>query len=385
MPVKRWPFEVAALTIAGLMLAYMLSVLVQSENMTVPNGQPLFGDFTAFWSAGRATLDGDVAGVHERAVTFPIQQSVAPDALYYAPWNSPPTFLFVACLLALMPYPVAALSFLGASTALYITAARKLLPDARALIFAATAPAAIYHAGTVQAGLLIAGVTGLALHWLDTRPRVSGALVALLAIKPHIAIVWPIFLALSGRWRVFWSAAICVTIFAGASGFVFGFDAYVRFVENLADSARLISGQRITTPAYASLYANLLSLKIPNAVAMAAHTASALAGLVVAALVFLKRDRITGGAALCAATLLLSPYLFFYDFLILAAGAALLGAPRDRLELLAAILAWGAGLTVAVGAYIALPICPLAAWLILLVAARRAEIWGPRLAPAQPM
>ncbi len=66
----------------------------------------------------------------------------------------------------------------------------------------------------------------------------------------------------------------------------------------------------------------------------------------------------------------------------LLVGAALLGIPRTPLEYAAAIFAWGAGLTVAVGAYVALPICPLAAWLVLSAAFMRARSAAPRLAPA---
>jgi len=203
-----------------------------------------------------------------------------------------------------------------------------------------------------------------------------------MTIKPHLALLWPVLLALSGRWRAFLAAALSTAAIVLAAGLVFGFDAYVRFFHNLSDSQGLISGQRISTPAYASLYANLLGLKAPHALAMGAHIASALAGAGIACLVFMRGDRITGGAAFCAATLLLSPYLFFYDFLILLVGVALLGAPRNRLEALGAVLAWGSGLTVAIGGYFAIPLCPIAAWVVLLNVARRAEIWAPPPAPA---
>jgi hypothetical protein len=89
------------------------------------------------------------------------------------------------------------------------------------------------------------------------------------------------------------------------------------------------------------------------------------------------------GAALCAATLLMSPYLFFYDFTLLAVGAALLGAPRDRFELVAAVLAWSAGLSIALGYLAPLPLCPLAAWAVLTAAFRRRGSAAPRSAPAQ--
>ena len=107
--------------------------------------------------------------------------------------------------------------------------------------------------------------------------------------------------------------------------------------------------------------------------AMRCTALSAVAALGVAALVFRRGDRALAGAALCAATLLMSPYLFFYDFTLLAVGAALLGAPRDRFELIALVAAWGAGLSLTIGYYAPVPLCPLAAWLMLLAAARRAR------------
>ncbi len=382
MPVKRWAFEAAAILIAGSMLAYMLWRISGAENMTLPSGQPFFGDFMAFWSAGRAALDGHADQVHDRVLLWQYQQAAAPDVRFYAPWNSPPTFLLIVSLLALLPYPIAAICFLAGTALFFGAVIRRFLPDARALIFPATAPAIIYQIGTVQAGMLIAGISGLALLWLDKRPRLAGAMIGLLAIKPHLAILWPLLLALSGRWRVFAAATIATIAFVTLAGAVFGFDSYARFFESLDASQRLISEQRITTPAYASLYANLLGLGAPHALALGLHALSAAAAVVGACVLFRKSDRALAGAALCAATLLVSPYLFFYDFALLLIGAALLGAPRSPLEYAAALFAWGAGLTVAVGEFIALPICPLAAWLVLTAAFMRARNAAPRLAPA---
>lgn len=382
MFIKRWAFEAVAVAIAVSMLGYFLLRATGAHNMTLPSGQPFFGDYMAFWSAGRAALDGHAADIHDRFMLWRYQQAIAPDVKFYAPWNSPPTFLLIVCVLALIPYPISAALFLVATALLFGYAIRRFLPDGRALLFPATAPAVIYQIGTVQAGMLIAGIYGMAIHWADKRPRLSGALVGLLAIKPHLAILWPLFFALTGRWRAFIAAAVAALAFAALAGAVFGVESYSRWFESLAASQRLISEQRITTPAYASLYANLLGLGASQTVAIALHALSAIAGVITACFLFLRGDRLVGGAALCAATLLISPYLFFYDFTVLLVGAALLGVPRSPLDYAAAIFAWGAGLTVAVGGYIALPICPLAAWLVLGAALSRVRSAAPRLAPA---
>jgi hypothetical protein len=75
------------------------------------------------------------------------------------------------------------------------------------------------------------------------------------------------------------------------------------------------------------------------------------------------------------------PYVYFYDFTLLAVGAALLGAPRDRFELTALIGAWGAGLSLPLSYLAPLPYAPFAAALVLVVSARR-ESAAARPAPA---
>jgi alpha-1,2-mannosyltransferase len=372
MPLNRRAFEIAAIVVAVSLLGVMLYLLSQSRGMVLANGQPLFGDFVGFWSAGRAALDGHAASVHDVATTRAYQEIAAPGLTYFTAWVAPPTFLLVSAAFATLPYPAAAILFLLIGAALYLYAARQLLPDARALILAVTLPAALYHLGSVQTGLLVAGISGLALVWLDKRPLTAGALVGLLAIKPHLAILWPVMLALSGRWRAFGAAAVSTTVFVVIAGLVFGFDAYLRFFENLSFASDLVNDQSISTPSYAGLYANLVALGVPRGIATGVWAVSVVVAVFLSCLMFVRRDRKAAGAALCSATLLMSPYLFFYDFTLLGVGAALLGAPRDKFEVVTLVLAWGAGLSLALGYIAPLPLCPIAAFMVLLVSLRRA-------------
>jgi len=340
-------------------------------NNLLADGHPLFGDFITFWSAARATLDGHVAQLHDRVFLTKYQLMAAPNMHVMAPYNSPPMLLFLILWLGFLPYSVAAIAFLTVTGGLYLFMARKLLPDNRSMIWACTFPAAVYHIGTVQELLLISGITGLALYWLDKRPRVSGVLVALLSIKPHIAILWPIFLALSGRWKAFRAASVALTILFVAAGLTFGWASYLRFVQNIGPSADLIFGVHVAKQTYASLFGNMraIGLTIPQAAIV--HVLSAVPALITACWVFRKGDWRAQCAAFCAASLLMSPYLYFYDFAILGVGAACLGAPRNRLEFVAEALAWGAAYTVALGPLAGFPLCPIAAWSVLLVALRR--------------
>jgi hypothetical protein len=380
-PPRFW-LAYAAIAAALVQLAIMGARLAGAHDLLLANGQPLFGDFIAFWSAGRLALAGRAQAVHDIAAIHAQHLIAIPDLSVVAPYHSPPTFLLLLTPFAALPYPAAALLFLALTAALYLYAAHKILPGARAMIFAITLPAALFHLGSVQTGLLIAGLSALAFVWLDTRPRAAGLCIALIAIKPHLALIWPLYLLITRRWRVLAYATGFMGALVLAAGWAFGFDSYTRFLENLPAAQALLSQGRISSDTAASLYANLIGLGAPHGFAVAAHGASALAALIAAALVFSRNDKSASAAALCAATLLLSPYLYFYDLTLLAIGAALLAKPRDRFELAAQILAWSAGFTLALGALITLPLAPLAAWTLLFASMRRAGIWASHPAPA---
>lgn len=380
----RLIFELAALFIAGWLLFTMGERLMHSHNFALRGGQPVFGDFIGFWSAGRATLDGHIDRVHDIQFIYQYHHVAAPGVRFIAWWNAPPPFLLPMVLLARLPYGVAALIWLSISIAVYLFAAWKVLADKRAFLFAVTMPAALYHFGNAQVGLLFAGITALALYWLDKRPRLAGALVGLLVIKPHLAILWPVLLAITGRWRAFFAATASFATLIMVAGLVFGWESYVRFFHNLETSETLMSGLRVTTPSYAALYANLLKMHVPQMWAIGAHAVSAFSAFILAVWIFKRGDKSLQAAALCSATLLITPYLFFYDFVLLGAGLAFLGTPRNKLEIVAYVLGWSAALSLAIGYYAPVPLCPIAAWSVLLITLRRLGSVALPQAQAQP-
>lgn len=387
MPFRltRRIYEIGAICVAIALSLVMIDRLLGAHGLALANGNPVFGDFIAFWAAGRAALMGQADLVHHVPTIQAIEWQAVPGMRWVAGWNSPPQFLLIATILGLFPFPVAALIWLCGTGALYLFAARKLLPDSRALIFAATAPAAFYHIGSIQTGLWVAGITGLALYWLDKKPTRAGALIALLAIKPHLAILWPLYLALTGRWRAFAAAAVAFTMFTLAAILAFGWDSIPRFLANLAATQHLIDAELVSKTTFGSFYGNLLAMDTPRVVAMGVQALSAIIALGAAVFIFRRGDARAQGVALCAATMLTSPYLFFYDTTLLAIGAAMLGAPRDKFETVALIFGWGAGLSLAIAFVQPLPICPLASWLVLAAALRRtlAPAGAPQRIPTE--
>ncbi|MDX2275160.1 MAG: glycosyltransferase family 87 protein [Hyphomonadaceae bacterium] len=393
LKIPRWAYELGAILVTIFLFYVMGERLMRANGLALQSGNPVFGDFIAFWAAGKLALSGHPELVHHVPTIQAIQWEAVPGMTRVAGWNSPPQFLLIACVLALFSYPVAALIWLIGTFALFLYAASKFLHDKRALLFALTVPAAIYHIGSIQTGLWVAGMSGLALYYLDKKPIRAGAFIAMMAIKPHLAVFWPIYLALTGRWRAFGAAAAASLLFAGAAALAFGWEVFPRFLANLDHTSSLISDMRVSKATFGSLFANLIAMGVPQLTAMIVHAISAVLAFAAAVFVWRRGDAAAQGAALCAATLLASPYLFYYDYTLLAMGGAVLvwgGRPRDWFETLALVFAWGAGLSLAIGVYQPVPLCPFSAWLLLIASLKRALSSAPgaahpsRKSPGQP-
>lgn len=368
--LRRIYFEIAAALCALGAFAAMGSQIVGGRGLLLGNGLPMFGDFIAFWSAGRLVLDGDVALVHDARAIMDASHQAVPEQSGYFPWRNPPPFLLIMTPLALLPYAAAALVFLAGSTALFIYALRPLLPDRRALFFPLASPTYVFHLGSTQLTPLVTGLHALALHWLDKRPIAAGAAIALLVIKPHLAVVWPLLLLCQGRWRTFFSAALFTLAVLAVTGFAFGFGIYGRWLANLGDAEQLIATRQLPPNTLGSLYGVLIWNGAPSSLAGVAQGISAAGAAIVATVIFLRSERLATLIALPAATLLISPHLFFYDTLLLAISAAAIAQRRlGRAEIALACVAFAiGGFTLALGFVIVLPLCWAAAWAVLLYA-----------------
>jgi hypothetical protein len=403
MPVKRvWPWlnRWGLYAGAGAIGIFILGAnvyygLTAGDGLIMANKRLIAGDFMAFWSAGRMTLEGAIEQVHAARPIYEEQLRHAPglDVVYL--WHHPPTFLLIATGLAFLPYLAAAGLFFALTALLYGLATRAITPAPAALFFAAMAPASAMHFGNVQTGLLTAALAGFALLSIDRRPLVSGALVGLFAIKPHLAVLYPLAFAAGGRWRAFIAATAVTLGFVGLTLWAFGWEAWRAFFDNMAHAQSMVTEQKIAPGTYATVFANLRGLGAPVWAAGAAHGASALLAAAVVAWMWRRGGGPYAGAALAAASTLMSPYLFFYDLTLLLVAGALIARQAGGWSALTpweqAALAYGwlaPGLLFSVGHYEPLPFAALAAWGLVIVAVRRtlrpAESAQADPAPAPP-
>lgn len=289
-------------------------------------------DFISYWAAAKLGLAGNPAAAYDFAAHRAVElQATMVGGL---PFGYPPCFLLLAAPFGLFPYPSAAVAWVVLTFACYAVAVRKCAPGA--LWLALSLPPVLVNAITGQAGFLTAALFVGGAVLLPKRPLAAGLLLGLLVVKPQLGLVLPFALVAAREWRALAGAAASSVGLLLVGLIVFGWQTYAAWVGQAGLFASVASEGLAGWHRMASVYAALRFAGLGAGPAWILHGLVAFAAI--AATILLWRRRAEWGArigALAAATLLVSPYMFGYDTLILIAPLAWLVA-RGRHQLLLA-------------------------------------------------
>jgi len=367
---ERMRLVALAMLIAGLLGAAF--VIATSDGLNDRFGRPLGTDFSDVYAAGTYVLEGKAAAPFDPPQQYAREQAIFGAATQFYGWHYPPFFLGLAALLATMPYWLALLVWQGVSFALYLLAIRSVLalPLASAagggsraesarggvngeetrspppgplrsptsplqgevktewLLLAAACPAVFVNLGHGQNGFLTAALIAAALVQLDRRPILSGVLIALLAYKPQFGLLIPLVLAVSGRWRTFFSAAVTVAALTLAVTLLFGSEVWSAFLASMHFTRAVVLEQGET--GWHKIQSVFSAVRMwGGGVALAYAAQIAVTLLIAAALAWLWRGRAAfplKAAALMVGTVLATPYSLDYDLVLLAPAIAFLAA-----------------------------------------------------------
>jgi arabinofuranan 3-O-arabinosyltransferase len=330
-PRADWPlpraFELGCVTLCIGQAMYLAASLVQGQWLADPSGQPVATDFVNVWAAGRQALAGESAAVYDVASHKAAEvAAVGHDFDGQYPWLYPPTFLFVAVSLALLPYVTAAAIWLALTFPAYLMVVRAIVRHRLGILLACAYPGLLANAVVGQNGFLSAALLGGALLLLPGSPTIAGCLIGLLAFKPHLGILLPIVLVAGGQWRAIAAATATLGLLALSSWIAFGPDAWMAFFQSLPTASQSTLEQgHAEWGKLQSAYGVVRVVGGASAIAWAVQ--GVLAGAVAVALAALWRSQATfdlKAAALAAGTVMVVPYIFLYDLVILAVAIAFL-------------------------------------------------------------
>jgi hypothetical protein len=299
--------------------------IVVSDGLIDRTGQPIGTDFSNVYAAGSLTWQGRAADAYAPALQHAAEKAVfdGREVPFYG-WHYPPFFFAIAFLVAALPYAGGLALWLVASFAAYLAAIRAILPRRETLLVAAAFPAVLVNVGHGQNGFLTAALLGGALHWLDRRPWLAGVLIGLLAYKPQFGVLIPIALLAGGRWRTIGAAALTVAALVGISFAMLGSGIWHAFADSMNFTQTVVLEQGGTGwQKIQSIFSAVRALGANVPTAYAAQ--GMLLALLAASLAWLWHSDAAfelKAAALALASLLATPYVLDYDFVVLAVAIA---------------------------------------------------------------
>jgi alpha-1,2-mannosyltransferase len=295
----------AALAIATLF------VLCAAAAVAFASSGTLVADFLSYWAAGKLALGGHPASAYDIARHHAVEaQAVSGAGLL--PFAYPPPFLLALVPFGLLRFWIALAAWIAISAGLYVAIARRTIEPRFSIAQAGAAANFI----TGQNGFLTSAIFIGGTNLLAARPFVAGAILGLLCFKPQLAILLPVALLAGREWRAIAGGVVSCIALLAIGLVLFGADSYRGFFSQLPLFAHALSAGRWPWGKLASSYAMLRALGVPDTPAMLIHAAVALgaAALTARAWALKLEQRVP---ILAAATLLVTPYLFTYDALLL--------------------------------------------------------------------
>ncbi|HZP75309.1 MAG TPA: glycosyltransferase family 87 protein [Pseudolabrys sp.] len=324
------PTRIIALAGLTLALGYavvLIGAFAGGEFLLDPQGRGIANDFVNVWAAGALTLDGHPAAAYDWTLHKAAEvNAVGHDFANNYGWHYPPTFLFAAASLALIPYAAAGALWLVVTLIPYLAAMRAIIGTRAGILFALGWPAALWNVTAGQNGFLTAALIGGTLAAMERHPTLAGVCLGLLTYKPHFGLLFPLVLAVSGRWRVIGVASAVALALAAASWLAFSGASWQAFISGMGTTGEIVLGEgRADLYRLQSLFGFVRAHGGSETLAWSAQIS--LAMLLAIALCWLWRSRADfeiKAAALSAAALAATPYLYIYDLVVLAVPAAFL-------------------------------------------------------------
>jgi hypothetical protein len=283
------------------------------------DGHGIQTDFVNVWAAGRLVLEGDPASAYDWVIHKAMEQGVGHPFEKYFGWHYPPTFLFIAAALSLLPYTPAFLAWMAVTLPAYVTVIRVIVGNRIGFFLACAFPAALWNMSTGQNGFLTAALLGGALVATEKHPVWAGIFIGLLSYKPQFGIVFPLVLAVGGQWRIFAVATLTTVMFVLASWLAFGLETWQAFVHYLPLTSQVVLGGGLA--GFRKLQTTFGFVRWcggDETLAWTLHCAMIFACLMAVSLIWRQRLAYEiKAAALGIAVLLATPYLYTYDLVAL--------------------------------------------------------------------
>ena len=291
-------------------------------------------DWMVFYGAARSFFDGNLGLIFDGDKFTAYLNSTfswwLSQPMPFRPWVYPPSYLLAVLPFGELPFAVSYFAFQLVGAALLTAAltlgsnrsySAKLVTCSALLCPAAAINIAVGQNAFFTSALLVAGVL-----FLQTRPRVAGALLGVLTLKPQFWVLVPVALIAARNWRALVSTAVAAVALAVASAAVLGIEAWRQWADLAMSTYSVPNAKWIEYGRMwgTSVYACIVSV---GGSETAANAGQAAAVLIAAAATYRAfRVPLPVGhkiAVLLTGTILAAPHSSLHDAVLLAVAGVL--------------------------------------------------------------
>lgn len=313
--------------------AVLIFLILGTHGLIVPMEKPTTTDFVSFYAAGALAMQGTPALAYDQAVHFALEQKITAPGIGYQYFFYPPVYLLLCAPLSLLPYLISYVLFQIVTLAFFLWVLSRIMGSAgRGWMVAALAfPPVFWVLGLGQNSFLTAGLMGLGMLLLPTRPFLAGLALGAMCYKPHFGLLFPLVLLIGRQWLAIAGAAASVLGLAGLSVALFGVETWQAYLLAVQSSRAVYESGSIDFIGMATPFGGALLMGFSPTVAHIVQTGAMAATACVVGWVWWSGASLaTRAAAVAAGTLLAVHLALIYDvLLLLLAMAWLVRAGRE--------------------------------------------------------
>lgn len=313
-------FHTKMMVVSTVFAAAFVALYLYTSHPPFDAANYLFGrDFVSTWMSARGALEGHPGLWYDfDTYNLALQQLFGPDYPEHH-LTYPPHLLLLIWPFGLMPYLPAFAVWCIVGFALYMAAAASGERRIERLVMLAVSPTIFVNILSGQNGFFTAALLIWGLSLLDRRPILSGVLFGLLTTKPHLGVLLPVMLVLTGQWRCIASAAAATIGLLAAATAIFGTDVWVDYIEHSLPMQRVVlehSGG-ILPPMMVTAFTNARLAGLPLAWCWGIQAVVSITAIVAVIWTYMRRrDPVLSTALLLTATFAVTPYAFNYDMIV---------------------------------------------------------------------
>jgi len=281
-----------------------------------------YPDFMTHWAAAKVALNGLGAEIYNHADFIAVARSLIPNFLPL-PQIHPPTYLAILSPFTFLNVDIGMLLWTILTVFFFALTLHLKITNQTAWLIAMSSPILIWTITWGQIGCFLAAIFGLFALYIDRRPWFAALCVALLAVKPNLAILFPFVFLIDKRWYLFGLTTIFLLAFCSLSVFLFGVETWKAFfIQGIAEQQEVLKIYSVWGWEHQqSLYGFIRFCGLSHQAALSIHIAFAIPVVILALSVW--KSRLCSQlkvATLAVSSVAITPYCHVHDlaFLVMA-------------------------------------------------------------------